>query len=341
MDMDKRYPFSAYPDGWYVVATTSELADPKGVLRVPFMGRDIVVFRTSDGAFHATEAYCPHLGAHFGHGGSVVDDTLRCPFHGFRFATDGHCVATGYGTKPPPSARLGVLPTAVRESLVLAYHSASGAAPSWQVPPSSLPNSWTPMSVQRWEVRSHPQETTENSVDLGHFEAVHGYSNIRITQPLQVDGPNLTIAYAAQRGVPPWGWPSMPITYDVDVWGLGYSVVTGTAPALGVSLRFWVLPTPTTDGRCTLRVAMRIRIDEAKQPRLLRGWPTQALQRLLHPLIWQAYRSDVSQDFDIWNTKAYIARPALAKGDGPIAAYRKWCRQFYPESQAPRAVRSA
>lgn len=54
------------------------------------------------------DAYCPHLGAHLGIGGTVEGETLRCPFHAFRFDTGGVCVATGYGTKPPPTARARV-----------------------------------------------------------------------------------------------------------------------------------------------------------------------------------------------------------------------------------------
>jgi hypothetical protein len=31
----------------------------------------------------------------------------------------------------------------------------------------------------------------------------------------------------------------------------------------------------------------------------------------------------------IWEHKRYLARPALAAGDGPLGLYRKWTRQFY------------
>ena len=40
--------------------------------------------------------------------------------------------------------------------------------------------------------------------------------------------------------------------------------------------------------------------------------------------------NEVEQDLDIWTYKAFVRQPALAKGDGPIAAYRKWAQQFYP-----------
>lgn len=35
-----------------------------------------------------------------------------------------------------------------------------------------------------------------------------------------------------------------------------------------------------------------------------------------------------AEDFAVWEHMAYLERLALARGDGPIAAYRRWCRQF-------------
>jgi hypothetical protein len=39
----------------------------------------------------------------------------------------------------------------------------------------------------------------------------------------------------------------------------------------------------------------------------------------------------MSQDIPIWENKAYWERPALCDGDGPIALYRRWMRQFFDE----------
>jgi len=37
----------------------------------------------------------------------------------------------------------------------------------------------------------------------------------------------------------------------------------------------------------------------------------------------------VEQEIDVWTYKAFLEKPALAKGDGPIAEYRRWAKQFY------------
>ncbi len=37
------------------------------------------------------------------------------------------------------------------------------------------------------------------------------------------------------------------------------------------------------------------------------------------------------EDVEVWEAKAYVTKPALAHGDGPIMQYRRWCEQFYAE----------
>ena len=91
-----RYPFTPYPDGWYHVAKSVDLAvgDVKP-LRV--LGRDLVLVRTESGQARVLEAHCPHLGAHLGFGGQIEGEDVVCPFHAWRFAAgDGRCVGVPY-----------------------------------------------------------------------------------------------------------------------------------------------------------------------------------------------------------------------------------------------------
>ena len=39
----------------------------------------------------------------------------------------------------------------------------------------------------------------------------------------------------------------------------------------------------------------------------------------------------VGHDIPIWENKIYRDNPILCDGDGPIAKYRKWFKQFYVE----------
>mgnify|MGYP000650348235 FL=1 len=104
--MTKRFPFHPYPNSWFVVAFSHELA-PGGVMPLHYFGQELVLFRTEDGAARVLDAYCPHLGAHLGCGGVVQGNKLRCPFHGWQFAGEsGQCVEVPFAAKIPPRAGL-------------------------------------------------------------------------------------------------------------------------------------------------------------------------------------------------------------------------------------------
>lgn len=82
--------FPAIPNGWFAVAFSDEVK-AGGVRPLRYLGRELVLFRSSTGVASVLDAHCPHLGAHLGIGGGVVGETLACPFHGWRFDAQGQC----------------------------------------------------------------------------------------------------------------------------------------------------------------------------------------------------------------------------------------------------------
>jgi nitrite reductase/ring-hydroxylating ferredoxin subunit len=78
----------AYPRAWWMIAWSG---DVKGTRAVPHkvLERDLVLWRDQSGVLHCQAAHCSHLGAHLGHGGEVVGNTLRCPFHGWCYDATG------------------------------------------------------------------------------------------------------------------------------------------------------------------------------------------------------------------------------------------------------------
>ena len=69
-DDEKNYDFSPYPTSWIQIGWSHELR--RGQVRaVRCLGRELVLFRGEDGRVRVVDAYCPHLGAHLGVGGSV------------------------------------------------------------------------------------------------------------------------------------------------------------------------------------------------------------------------------------------------------------------------------
>ena len=322
-----------YPAGWYAVGYSDEVA-PGRVLTRPFMGGDVVVYRTASGAARAIPPYCPHLGAHFGHGGRIEGELLVCPFHGFAYDAEGTCVRTGYGTPPPPGARLSSLPLREQNGILLVYHDASGGCPEWEVPVLDAAG-WTPMRRRTYVLRDHPQETSENSVDLGHFTFVHGYRNTTPISDAEVEGPRFSIAFSSERHLPYVGRlladRMMGFTFAIDVWGLGYSLVAVRVPALDLEARLWVLATPIDEERLTLRMAASVRAgDRRRISPALALVPDSVLYPLLTRFMISSLGHDAESDFPIWQNTRYLQRPALAAGDGPIGKFRRWARQFYP-----------
>jgi nitrite reductase/ring-hydroxylating ferredoxin subunit len=325
-----------FPVGWYAIRFSHELA-PGAVERVTFCGQSLVLFRTESGRAALVDAYCPHLGAHFGHGGTVEGEALRCPFHGFCFDTTGACVSTPYQKKLPP-LRAHTWPLREHGGAILAWYHPAGHEPTWEVP--ELPDEgFGELRTHIFaDLKSHPQETTENSVDLGHLSVVHGYKDVEMQKPLRTDGPYLTARYAMSRDnpffpalsfLPPA--PPVKAEFEVHVHGLGYSFIAVAVPDQGIEGRHFVYCTPTKAGFVDLRVAICQKVPSPAQVAWPLGWmPRRLAEELVGRLTMRAYVNDIAQDFDIWQNKRYIQPPALADGDGPVGPYRKWCKQFYP-----------
>ena len=130
--------------------------------------------------------------------------------------------------------------------------------------------------------------------------------------------------------------PDIDTDFELWVWGLGYSIVRTGVARLGVELRTFVLPCPTDAGEVDLRLAISMRrIARSRDVHPLAAWvPTAALEWALEQFSLHAYVSDVKQDFAIWEHKAYLEKPVLAAGDGPVMLYRRYARQFYPAAKS-------
>lgn len=319
-----------YPDGWYVVAFSSELK-PGDVLSRRFAGQDIILFRTQSGQPAIIDAYCPHLGAHFGYGGCVVGDAIRCPFHAFTFNTGGDCISTGYNSNPPPKATVRTWPLQETHGLLLVYYAADDQPPDWHIPTLDT-EGWLPLITSSWMLNSHPQETSENSVDLGHLMVVHGYENLQILKAPHLDGPYMTARYGMRR--PARGMMSTVDTeFTIHLHGLGYSLVEVSIPVMNLQTRQFVLATPEDEGKLRLNIAVSMQKFSAdmRQSGILRLLPRVLLNVMMPRLIMDGFTRDVQQDFEIWEHKTYISPPILAEGDGPVGKYRYWTRQFYPQ----------
>jgi len=316
--LGSRFPFPSLPSGWYVVAASEEVGRGQIVSR-HYFDRDLVIYRGDDGVVRIADAFCPHLGAHLGRVGKLDGNLLRCGFHGFQYDGQGRCVATPYGDPPPTRARLQLWEAREQNGLILTWYGAAGEAYDWEVPVLDDAR-WNRIRWRRFDIATHPQETTENSVDFGHFTQVHGFVDGSITRAIQLEGPLLTTAYRAHRPMPMPALPlwKVPVDYSVNVWGLGYSQVDVRIDPLWFDIRVWVLPVPRDDEHIDLIIG-------ASTKKGL-GPISAYARRIAHKIVCK----EVGEDLDLWTYKKYVDQPPLAKGDGPVAVYRRYVKQFYP-----------
>lgn len=334
----QRYPFPPFPRGWYAM-TFSERVRPGTLRTVRFLGRELVLWRGASGRAFATDPMCPHLGAHFGEGGAVVGDTLRCPMHHFCFDGDGACVATPYGTKPPPAARARTFPLVERGGFLFARHDPTNASPDWELP-HVADDAWGASTCLRFTMRTHVQDIAENTVDVGHFGPTHGYSDVEALEPVRTQ-PNLLVSrYALHRSANIYGRRTAKIRVDLTIHlhGLGLYIIDGITEPGDVRTRTVFAATPVAEDEVMFRIRMWVKdVGDARRVNGAMAWVPEAVHR---HFILQMSRlgvwNDVGQDVRILNRKRYIERPALAQGDGRFPLFRAWARQFYPaEAGAP------
>ncbi|MDD9991011.1 MAG: Rieske 2Fe-2S domain-containing protein [Rhodospirillales bacterium] len=323
-----------FPEGWYYVADRRSILKSK-LIQKQWLGKDIVVWCDDGGAICVAESVCPHLGSSLGPeaGGCVRDGHLVCPFHGFTYNVAGTCVATPF-SEPPKTARLKVLQTREILGLVFAWWGIDGRPPQWSLPEEpSLESEWSDLQLRTLRFPGHPQETTENSVDLAHFRYVHGYDNVKAVGTATVDGSCLVSRFDLKRRRRIAGVADL--TFDVSatayVHGLGYSFVDIHEHTIGMDIRLWVLATPV-DGMVIdlVLVGQTREIRKPKRPLSGLGFlPVKLRTRIMNKILISVQKQDVLQDVEIWSRKKYRPHPRLCRSDGPIGRYRRYCRQFY------------
>jgi nitrite reductase/ring-hydroxylating ferredoxin subunit len=307
----RRFPFPL-PDGWFAVALSAELG-PGHVKRAFYLGRELVLFRTASGVARVFDAYCPHLGAHLGEGGTVQGDTLRCPFHGWRFDGDGHCVEVPYAERIPPRARIRSWPVEERYGLVFLWHHGDGKPPSWRVPEIAELESadWIRPVLREWHVRSAIQEMAENDHDSAHFPVVHQGKYLPTT--VTYDGQVKTCVSPVSRELPDGS--ALQAELVRTSYALGFATVSYRGiPGLGFIMLAVVTPVDEENVHMRWLMTVTANLPEAAQQEVIKGI---------------SEGTGVEADIPIWENKRFVANPVLCDGDGPIAEFRRWASQFY------------
>ncbi len=162
-----------FTQSWFPLCLSADLKAGE-VRGFDFLDGRVVALRDADGAARVLSAYCPHMGADLCTG-EMVDGTVRCPFHFWRYGPDGRCVATESGDPVPPTAKLFAFPTAEKYGCVFVFN---GAEPLFELPDFPKPAEGLVWKVGEWDVEMpvDPWVICCNTPDMQHIQVVHGIS---------------------------------------------------------------------------------------------------------------------------------------------------------------------
>jgi vanillate O-demethylase monooxygenase subunit len=250
---------------WHPVCTLAELrARAPQPLPVRLLGRDLAVADLGEGDAVTPVAYadrCPHRSTRLSVGlvdrtaaVPCVGPTLRCAYHGWRFAADGTCVEIPAmpGGPIPGRAALSAFAARLAYGLVWVCLDTEAAAPvpphpAWDDPAlhvvEGAPYTW-PVSAPR---------RVENFVDLAHFAWVHdgtlGRRDVPVPPVPEIrredgelrfafDPPDMATAAEALFGHSNYRMP-MPLTVDIEFF-----------LATGARRRLWMTASPIDARTC-------------------------------------------------------------------------------------------
>lgn len=306
-----RFPPNHFPRGWFQVAYADELA-PEAVLPLRYFGRDLVLWRDAEGAPRLMDAHCLHLGAHLGHGGRVEGTGIRCPFHNWKYDGTGTCVDVPYSDTVHRNVRLRRYPVLERNGLIMCWWSATGAEPAWELPvlPEYGSDDWSDYRRHEWRVQTHWQEMVENAADTSHFRYLHGAAEVPVIDKFDADGPVLRCL--ALHVLTTSDGPR-PGSIDTLMYGPGWGTVRFIIDGIAETLFAQAL-TPVDHGRLHVRFSF-----------LAKG---RGARRGLSDGLALEVVKQINADVPIWEHKLYRPRPLLARGDGPVHAFRRWAEQF-------------
>ncbi|MCP1472435.1 3-ketosteroid 9alpha-monooxygenase subunit A [Sphingobium sp. OAS761] len=320
-------PFT-FPRGWLMVARATDVTTGPTAIRM--FGRDLVLYRGESGRVVLLDAYCPHMQAHLAaeqtSGAAarrIEGDSIRCPYHSWRFGPDGKCDHIPYFDGPiPPAAKLRAWPAEERFGCIFAWHDPEGGAPDHDLP--DLPEWDDPQWMtgdydDLGTLDVHPQEILDNLVDTRHFGPIHGQKLAYFDSVF--DG-------VVGRQVSGGGHETMTsedgvLNVDAFYTGPGILIARYSGETDAVQI---ICHTPREDG--VTQVWHGITTRALHMP----ATPADAeLRSQYHAGGLAAF----SQDFAIWRTKAPAFAILRLPTDGPFHRSRAWYKQFYnPRAEA-------
>ena len=325
----------AFPRGWFMVAKAADVGDKP--LAVRFLGQDFALYRGKSGKAVLLDAYCPHMGTHLTKNttsyviqdGQVEGDSIRCPYHAWRFGPDGKCDHIPYYDGPiPKAAQVKAWPIVEQMGIIWVWHDPEGQAPDYPVP---LLAEWNDPSWIHWRIEdlgligTHPQEIVDNMADVAHFVPLHGSDEVTYFQ----------FGARDHRIFQKLGAASKVREHDTisDTYYEGPGILISrniSGPDEGIIL---IAHTPVEDGTTQVWTGFMVRSPSAVATDKDRADAS----------VKQDYmKVAVTADFEVWEHKVGCTQVMQIPTDGAFDRLRAWYKQFYlPRARTAECLKSA
>jgi nitrite reductase/ring-hydroxylating ferredoxin subunit len=331
-------PLSMKPTGWFQVAWSDEI-EVGSVAIMQYFGQELIAWRAASGQLTVMNAYCEHLGAHLGYGGTVKGELLQCPFHGWQWSQQGRNVSIPYEDRPNRGRRIRTYPVVERNESVYLWHDTEGREPFFDAPDifasfqdhRTAADYYPQQRLFRTALEMHPQYVLENGVDFAHFKYVHNTPIVPVFTRHDFDDP---VSYV-----------DFTITFEgadnqkIEDVNSGVEAING---GLGIAVtRSWGMVdnrtiscvTPVDESTSDVRFTVYIGRTPGKDTER-----AAAKARLFGDEVIAQF----SQDIHIWSHQRYSDPPALTGSElEGFSAIRRWARQFYTDDKGGSPAGSA
>ena len=316
-----------FPRGWFMVAGADEVTDTP--IAVRYFGEDLVIYRGESGKVYMVEAYCPHMGTHLAKNTQsyvirdkqhVQGESIRCPYHAWRFGPDGKCNEIPYSNERiPAAAKLKTWKIVERYGCLFTWYDSEGAEPYFDLP--EIPE-WDDPQFVHWtidklgELPCHPIEVIDNMADVSHLGPVHGGQSVYFHNLIEgticrqrQGGPHRTIESGA--------------LLETNTYYTGPGILMSYFN--GDNGLMFITHTPVDDG-----VIKGWHAFLYKSPNKVATEEDVKIARIAQAGSLFAF----AQDFEIWGNKRACINPMVVQGDGAFGKVRLWYKQFYnPRAQ--------
>jgi phenylpropionate dioxygenase-like ring-hydroxylating dioxygenase large terminal subunit len=165
-------------DCWYMAAMARDIK--RGAVKHKLLlDEPVMIGRTNDGEAFALRDICPHRGIPLSYGQIKSDNTVECPYHGWRFRKDGVCAlipsaVDGQDNVDPSKIRVRSYPVREQDGLIWIYF----AQRDREAPKNEPPRVPIPNAKPRWlESQLFPcgiDHAVVGLMDPAHAPYVHG-----------------------------------------------------------------------------------------------------------------------------------------------------------------------